>query len=271
MVAAVGRGTQGNLGACLSTCGRCAGAAVAIVLDGDIIGDGRIRLFNCYGAVCGVSAVRCSNGDGRSTLADSHHNATIDRHDRGIGGRPGNRLVSRIFRLNCSRQSCSAADLHVQRGRGQCNTGNIDRDRVHSHDAACSLIAVNRSNSDRSGASADTRHNAVVDRRNIGIRGRPGNIFVVRIGGGYSRSQGLSSADQHGGFRLVQRNAGDVDRRGVDGERSRCGLACPRYVIVIIIRSQTQILYANCILAGSRIIRNMNNNFGKDSCYGIID
>ena len=44
MVAAVGRGAQGDLRACRSSCGTCAGRAVAVVLNGHGVGGGGIRL-----------------------------------------------------------------------------------------------------------------------------------------------------------------------------------------------------------------------------------
>ena len=44
MVAAVGRGAQGDFRACRSSCGTCAGRAVAVVLNGHGVGGGGIRL-----------------------------------------------------------------------------------------------------------------------------------------------------------------------------------------------------------------------------------
>ena len=61
MVAAVGRGAQGDFRACRSSCGACAGRAVAVVLNGHGVGRGRGRRDRVRAA--GVGGGHICSGD----------------------------------------------------------------------------------------------------------------------------------------------------------------------------------------------------------------
>ena len=106
-IAAVGRGAQGDLRACRSSCGACAGRAVAVVLNGHGVGGGRDRLPD-----------RIQRGIRR------HGNACAGDHSAACARRPALELLVR-------RSSKAVCREHVF-------TGNIG----YICHAACTAVSV---------------------------------------------------------------------------------------------------------------------------------